>query len=365
MPILIVDDRQYPLRPGTNVLGGIGPESVDIAELISLPRVGTITVAQNGPAILQRLSPKVVIRLNGEPLGASPRELVEGAQIEIGGLRIRYSEAAVSEPASAERTPGGTSRAPKASELATEVLPAVSAPGRPARLIALATGTTIRIVAREMIIGRSEECDVVLTGKGLSRRHAVIRAEGAGYIITDESTNGTFVNGELVGESRPLQPGDILAFGEEQFRFELIEAAGRNAAATMLVPEMQRPALAELTERSGAKRVHRVERLVCTIGRGAHNDVHLDHESVSTSHATLLLKGDLWYLTDLRSANGTYVDGFRIAAERALSPGCTIRMGKIEMVFRPARGGAAAGNGTQPVGGLLQKLAQVLSPHRD
>ncbi len=363
MPFLIADHQRYELHTGTNVLGGIGPGSVDIGELTSLPRVGTITVAGNAPTMLQRLSPKVVVRLNGEPLGASPRELLEGAEIEIGGFHIRYSAASVSRNAS----PPVSQAAPKASELATEVLPSIAAPVTPARLIALATGTTIGITTREMIIGRSEECDVVLAGKGLSRRHAVIQASGAGYLVIDESTNGTFVNGELVGESSPLQSGDILAFGEEQYRFELMgtPATARGAAATVVVPGMQRPALAELAERTGAKRVHRVERLVCTVGRGTHNDVHLDDESVSTSHATLLLKGDIWYLTDLRSVNGTYVDGFRIAGERALSPGCTLRMGKVEMVFRPARGRAAAGNGTQPVGGFLRKLAQVLSPHRD
>lgn len=363
MPVLIADRQRYELQPGANVLGGIGPDAIDITDLTSLPRVGIITVTRNASTTIQRLSPKVIVKLNGETLGAPSRELIEGSEIEIGGFRMRYSEAVIDE----HQAVHGRGVVPKASELATEVLPSISAPGRPVRLIALATGRAVKIAARELIVGRSEECDVVLAGKGLSRRHAVVRAEGGGYAVTDQSTNGTFVNGERVVGSRTLQPGDIIAFGEEQYRFEFVEdaaATARDAGATVVEPDMRRPALAEL-EIAGARRIHRIERPVCAVGRGKHNDVHIGHESVSASHASLLLKGDVWYLTDLRSANGTYVDGYRIAGERPLSSGCTVRMGKVEMIFRPARGGATVGNGTQPVGGLLRRLARVLSPHRD
>ena len=367
MPLLIADRQRHELRPGTNVLGGIGPDAIDIADLASLPRVAIITVVRNTATTIQRLSPKIVVRLNGETLGAPTRELLEGSEIEIGGFRLRYTEASASEQGI---RPAAAGTKPKASELATEVLPAVSAPGRPARLVALATGRSIRIVGTSMTLGRSEECNVVLAGRGLSRQHAVIRPDGASYAITDESTNGTFVNGERVIGNRTLQPGDILALGEEQFRFEFDEPVAvraRDAGATSVMPDMQRPALAELeiTEGVEKKRTHRIDRPVCSIGRGKQNDIHLGHESVSASHASLLLKGDVWYLTDLHSANGTYVDGYRIAGERALSPGCTIRMGKVGMTFRPARGGVAAGDGTQPVGGLLRRIADVLSPHRD
>ena len=362
MPLLITDRERCALHAGTNVLGGVGTGAVDLADLSMLPRVAIITVASNGTATIQRLSPKVVVKLGGETLGATPRDLRDGATIEIGGLRLRYGSS----------TPDEQPSVAKASELATEVLPAMSAPGRPARLVELSTGRTIPITARELTIGRGEDCGIVLSGKGLSRRHAHVRAAGATYTVTDESTNGTFVNGERVTGDRPLAAGDILAFGEEQFRFEFVEPAGARApvaAATAVLPGVKHdaPVLAELEitegEGEGARRVHRITRRVCAIGRGSQNDVSIAHESVSSSHASLMLKGDTWYVTDLRSANGTYVDGYRVAGERALPAGCTLRMGKIEMQFRPRSAARASGNGTHVLGGgLLRRLVNALSP---
>ena len=121
MPLLIVDRQRHELRPGTNVLGGIGPDSLDIEDLASLPRVATITVIRNTATTIQRVSPKIIVRLNGETLDATTSELLEGAEIEIGGFRLRYTEAALTEQGS--RPPAQARR--KSSELATS--PAVSA----------------------------------------------------------------------------------------------------------------------------------------------------------------------------------------------------------------------------------------------
>jgi pSer/pThr/pTyr-binding forkhead associated (FHA) protein len=84
---------------------------------------------------------------------------------------------------------------------------------------------------------------------------------------------------------------------------------------------------------SGA--VFQVERLVLSIGRGDHNDVQLADHSVSAAHATLIVKGSVWHVVDLGSANGTYVDGYRVAGEQTLPSGCTLRVGDVKLTFRP------------------------------
>ena len=359
MPFLITDSEQCALAVGVNAVGGIGPDAVALSALADLPRVAIITISADRPATIQRLTPRIVVKLAGATLGATPRELQDGAEIEIGGLRLHYHMA----------SPAESNAGPRASELATEVLPAMSAPARPAQLVELSTGRTIAITARELTVGRGEDCTIVLSGKGLSRRHAMLRAAGAAWAISDESTNGTFVNGDRVVGERTLAAGDIIAFGEEQFRFELVAAGARPriSAATAVLPGVKHdaPVLAELEiiEGGDARRTHRITRRVCAIGRGTQNDVSIAHESVSSSHASLMLKGDTWYVTDLRSANGTYVDGYRIAGERALPAGCTLRMGKVEMQFRPRTASGTSSNGTRLVGaGLLRRLVNALSP---
>ena len=83
-----------------------------------------------------------------------------------------------------------------------------------------------------------------------------------------------------------------------------------------------------------------IDRPVCTIGRGPENDVRIREDSISANHATLLRKGTAWFVVDLRSANGTLVDGLRIAAERELTSGSRLKLGRVELLFRALDGRA-------------------------
>lgn len=59
-------------------------------------------------------------------------------------------------------------------------------------------------------IGRSNDCDVVLPKRQVSRYHAQIERDDGGYVLRDlNSKNGTYVNGEKVeGEPYRLKDGD-------------------------------------------------------------------------------------------------------------------------------------------------------------
>ncbi len=82
-----------------------------------------------------------------------------------------------------------------------------------------APGREYRLHKRVVTIGRLPECDVVLADAGASRRHATIRAESGGHLLTDlGSTNGTFVNDEAIGE-RWLEDGDRITIGSTVIEF--------------------------------------------------------------------------------------------------------------------------------------------------
>ncbi len=84
---------------------------------------------------------------------------------------------------------------------------------------------------RDVAIGRSPSCDVVLEGDELaSRRHALIRARGGRYTLVDlGSSNGTYVNGyEIRGESE-LHDGDRIAVGSHELIFA-VGTPGPNAS---------------------------------------------------------------------------------------------------------------------------------------
>jgi DNA-binding response OmpR family regulator len=70
-------------------------------------------------------------------------------------------------------------------------------------------GTRWVIDRTDMIIGREEDCDIVLPSRQISRNHARIRRSGGRHILEDlGSKNGTFVNGQELTEPYTLQDGD-------------------------------------------------------------------------------------------------------------------------------------------------------------
>src|SRR5579862_6043407 len=81
-------------------------------------------------------------------------------------------------------------------------------------------GTARTLEGDQLLIGRGAGCDWILPDplNHLSKRHCAIAADGAGFVITDTSTNGVFVNeaGEPLGNGKtaPLHDGDRLTLGD-------------------------------------------------------------------------------------------------------------------------------------------------------
>jgi hypothetical protein len=70
-------------------------------------------------------------------------------------------------------------------------------------------GTRWMIDRDNMVIGREENCDIVLSSRQVSRNHACIRRSDGRHILEDlGSKNGTFVNGHKLTEPYTLQDGD-------------------------------------------------------------------------------------------------------------------------------------------------------------
>lgn len=77
---------------------------------------------------------------------------------------------------------------------------------------------------RELVIGRSNDIDVVLVEDMVSRRHARVMLQGDSLIIEDlGSTNGTFVNGEKIRRAR-LKEGDKILIGTSIIRVALVDS---------------------------------------------------------------------------------------------------------------------------------------------
>lgn len=69
-----------------------------------------------------------------------------------------------------------------------------------------------------------------------------------------------------------------------------------------------------------------------TVGRRPESDIFLDDVTVSRDHAILVRRSEDFYLDDLGSLNGTYVNRTRIESQR-LSHGDELQIGKYKLAF--------------------------------
>ena len=82
-------------------------------------------------------------------------------------------------------------------------------------------------------------------------------------------------------------------------------------------------------------RMHWLDKNACTIGRIASNSLVLDQPGLSRSHAMIQpTPGGGYFLTDLRSTNGTYHNGLRLDQGVALRDGDKIELGDTTLTFR-------------------------------
>lgn len=110
-------------------------------------------------------------------------------------------------------------------------------------------GTKYDLTKEVTLLGRDVSNEIILGDSEISRQHSRLTRTPGGYVLEDlGSTNGTFVNGERLMAPRVLNPGDLIALGENvTLTFDTIapEAAATvasTAAQPGEIPEMPAPA---------------------------------------------------------------------------------------------------------------------------
>ena len=74
----------------------------------------------------------------------------------------------------------------------------------------------------DIVLGRGERVEIRLEDPFASSRHARVYEQGNIVVIEDlGSTNGTYLNEELLETGRPLHPGDRVRIGDSEFTFEV------------------------------------------------------------------------------------------------------------------------------------------------
>jgi len=203
-------------------------------------------------------------------------------------------------------------------------------------------------------LGR-KNCEIIINDPTISSKHATIEVTRDDIMIYDNnSTNGTFVNGEQVS-SCPLQNLDEIKMGETRLLFSIAsdpyaiyhEPTPEELEKTPVMdehtsvlgegffnPELPEEFHAALTVEEGPNKGQhfRLRMRSTVIGRkGA--ELNLDDESVSQRHAQIEIHSkDKITVKDLASRNGTRVNKVLVSAVK-IRNGDEIQVGKTRMIF--------------------------------
>ncbi len=178
---------------------------------------------------------------------------------------------------------------------------------------------TIDLTQPIYTLGRADGNDIQISSPIVSRQHARLERTPDGYTIVTlpAASNPVFFEGRALPGPRLLQHGDLLRFGSQD--------PGTIVTLRFMAPVASRP--------SAIVAIKFDERNVLQLGRDPSNDIRLDAPQVSRFNTQLERVGTRIRVRDLRSSNGTFVNGQRIESEVWLQPNDQIRVGPYRFVL--------------------------------
>lgn len=180
------------------------------------------------------------------------------------------------------------------------------------------------------VIGRSRKNDIILPSENVSREHArLFTRDDQCFIVDLESANGVFVNGKRISGEVELAPSSQIKIGDFYLHIDRKGEAEPRSPSDEVFGRLHGKNLGV------AGRNYPLTQRINLIGRGRDCSTTIIDSSVSRNHAQITVDetGNL-FIRDLRSANGTFVDGRRIDMEPvSLHDRSKIKLGNVELVL--------------------------------
>lgn len=77
--------------------------------------------------------------------------------------------------------------------------------------------------------------------------------------------------------------------------------------------------------------------VITPLGRDVNNAIVIEDQFASMEHAVLTYRGRSWYLEDLDSTNGSYINGQRVEGVAALTYGDELQIGQVRFRLERTR----------------------------
>ncbi|HOP07985.1 MAG TPA: FHA domain-containing protein [candidate division Zixibacteria bacterium] len=206
---------------------------------------------------------------------------------------------------------------------------------------------------RRISIGRTNDNDIVLENRGVSRKHALIEFNAnAAVIIDNESLNGTFVNNRKISEE-VLREKDIITIGKYSLLYNADVQREPDSDASfdgtmVLNTKRQRELLQQdqidrkIVEKYGGSVLlgventefseFRIDRDVVTIGKAKFVHVKAKGFWISGIQAKIVKEDNYYTLTNLGKAGKTKVNG-EVITNHLLKNGDIVEVGKTIFKF--------------------------------
>lgn len=206
---------------------------------------------------------------------------------------------------------------------------------------------------KRISIGRTNENDIVLENRGVSRKHAMIEFNSNAAVIMDnESLNGTFVNHRKISEE-VLRDDDVITIGKYSLVYHTEAKAQEDEMAsmdgTMVLNTKRQKSLLEndrierqivakfggsvlIGEENTQFAEYKLDREVTTIGKAKFVHVRAKGFFLAGIQAKIVKENDGYFLANLGKAGKTKVNG-EPTDRCVLKNGDLIQVGKTTFKF--------------------------------
>ena len=184
--------------------------------------------------------------------------------------------------------------------------------------------TEFELAPNELIsIGRDDKNQIVLKDlEGISRQHLEVQFVNGYWKVKCVAKNGLlFVDGTKVTE---IILRNRMKFAIPHYEFEFLDSTNSQTQSVVEVTDDKTaiallPAIATLVKYDAYGQVEQIYTLRGThniIGSDVVSAVVLNHPKVSPKHFEIQRQGNLFFIRDLESANGTIVNGRPISSDK-------------------------------------------------